>query len=130
MPRVSIYLTQQLHRRLTEAGLPVTKICQSALADALSADDQTIADQLRAEALRLMRIAEETERRTRASYERFTAHGVDVDSTMDGTPYLREHYRKLMAPDGGGESGRRGSRKAPDDPDGRRRGVRSRPQAR
>jgi hypothetical protein len=92
MPRKTIYFPHDVYTRAIEAKLPITAICQAALLDALEGEHLTVSAQIRRVTAELERVAEECDRRTYESYDRMLAAGLDVETLLADTAYLKDRH--------------------------------------
>ena len=84
MPKISVYFPNDLHSRAVQAGLPISKICQAALAEAVADNAATLPELLDRQRHNIERIIEIYELRRIELFKRIAATGLDPLEVFEG----------------------------------------------
>lgn len=89
LPKVSIYIGKALHRQLVDQGIPITRVCQVALAQAVDSPVVTTGTRIRGLAQALIEVAEAVDARGEAGVKFLEEHGVNVETLREVLPWLQ-----------------------------------------
>lgn len=77
MPKVSIYVPKELHARAKALQLPLTKVCQAAIAEAVGERSVNLAELMDRQLHNMERMIELYRARVTEGYETLLAAGID-----------------------------------------------------
>lgn len=89
MPKISIYIPNDLHRAAQAAGMNLSRICQAAIASAVDGDSALTSTRIRHSLLELHAVADEHERRLAITMAALAEAEVDLTELMPAEPWLR-----------------------------------------
>lgn len=87
MAKMTIYLPNRLHRQVLDQALPVSKICQAALGEALDASRVSTGARLRRLAASLEAVSEQADARILIAIERIKNAGLDPQQVLGDLPF-------------------------------------------
>lgn len=97
MAKVTIYLPDRMHRQVVGQKLPISKICQVALTEALDARHLSTGARIRRVSAQLEAISDDADTRILTAIQRVADAGIDPEQIFGDLPkplLLRSRYNR------------------------------------